>query len=566
MKNQCSLVKLFIISILLIVAPCTTILAQAENGMQAKVLRVGYDESYPPFQFTDNNGRASGFDIDVIKAVAQVMGYQVYFEAGSWFEIKDKLDRGEIDVIPGVYINPGRKLNFEVTVPFLVTFHQFFVRKSSTVASLSDLKSDTSFQIIIQNNQVLTDYLTELNPNIKLKYVENIQEGLRILSSGEGDAILLPQRSGQFYIQFFRLNNLKPVFKPVLPREYAVGVKAGDSAILQTINSGLGIIENTGAYKEVYNKWFAVYEETSFFGKYYLWIIGLFTIFFFIIVFILFWNRMLTKIVKQKTQELREQLIQMEATEQRLRIETARAQESDQLKSAFLANMSHEIRTPMNAIIGFSELLAEPDLTDGDRTFYYELINSNSYALLNLINDIIDVAKIESGQIVTVKHRFEVNRLLYELFEVFQVQLRRNDKKAVKLDCDPFYTTDFYLNSDEMRIKQVLTNLIGNALKFTDKGYVKYGYDILDSKVRFFVQDNGIGIPIDKQDVIFNRFRQADEGLARSFGGAGLGLYISKHLVEILGGKIWLESKEQIGTTFYFTLPLNDSPDSKSSS
>jgi signal transduction histidine kinase len=265
---------------------------------------------------------------------------------------------------------------------------------------------------------------------------------------------------------------------------------------------------------------------------------------------------MLTKNVKQKTQELREQLVQKEQTEQLLRIETARAQESDQLKSAFLANMSHEIRTPMNAIIGFSELLAEPDLTDSDRSFYYELINANSYALLNLINDIIDVAKIESGQIVTVRHRFDVNKLLYELYEVFQVQLRRNDKKSVKLDCDPFYSNEFYLDSDELRVKQVLTNLIGNALKFTDKGFVKYGYDILDGKIRFFVQDNGIGIPSDKLEVIFNRFRQADEGLARSFGGAGLGLYISKHLVEILGGHIWLESKEQLGTTFYFTLPF----------
>jgi ABC-type amino acid transport substrate-binding protein len=264
-----SILKIFVYSILLLIVPNQSILAQTENGMHSKVLRVGYDEAYPPFQFTDQNGRASGFDIDLIKAVAKVSGYQLYFEAGTWFEIKDRLERGEIDVIPGVNINPGRKLKFAVTVPTMVTFHQFFVREGSKIKSLSDIKSDTSIQILIQNNQVLTDYLKELNPFVKLRFTENTQEGLRNLSAGEGDAILLPERSGQYYIDYFKLSNLKPAFKPILPREYAIAVKAGDSAMLLGINRGLGIIENTGAYSEAYAKWFAVYDDTSFFSKYF---------------------------------------------------------------------------------------------------------------------------------------------------------------------------------------------------------------------------------------------------------------------------------------------------------
>jgi signal transduction histidine kinase len=438
----------------------------------------------------------------------------------------------------------------------MVTFHQFFVRKNAGIISLNDFKSKSDIRIVIQNHQVLTEYLKDLNSNQHPSYAESTREGLRMVSSGKYDAMLLPQRCGQYFIQKYYLENLVPVANTILPREYAVGIKQNDSLLVADINQGLSIIENTGKFSDIYSKWFSQYEEKSFYVKYIAWIIGLLLMSGVVIALILMWNSVLKKRVRQKTNELSLQLKQKEETERQLRIETARAQESDSLKSAFLANMSHEIRTPMNAIIGFSELLAEPDITDHDRAFYFELINANSYALLNLINDIIDVAKIESGQIVIVSNTFDINRLLFELFEVFQMSIKRNDKKKVKLECDPFYTASYDLFSDEMRLKQVLTNLIGNALKFTDKGFVKFGYDIIEGNLRFFVQDNGIGIPTNKQDVIFNRFRQADEGLARSFGGAGLGLYISKYIVELLGGKIWFESEELSGTTFYFTIPI----------
>lgn len=235
-----------------------------------------------------------------------------------------------------------------------------------------------------------------------------------------------------------------------------------------------------------------------------------------------------------------------------------KAEEVDRLKTAFLANMSHEIRTPMNAIIGFSELLNDPDLTSQNRAEFVKLIGENSRVLLSLIEDIIDVAKIEAGQIRIVQGVCEVNVVLKELenkaIELLSKQSHKQLK--VKLNCevdDP----GFAITTDPLRFKQVMKNLVGNAIKFTEKGYVEIGYNIEaeQGKIIFYVKDTGIGLKDDKLSLIFERFRQAEESSTKEYGGTGLGLTISRRLVEIMGGSMWVESVLHEGSTFYFSLP-----------
>lgn len=235
-----------------------------------------------------------------------------------------------------------------------------------------------------------------------------------------------------------------------------------------------------------------------------------------------------------------------------------KAEEVDRLKTAFLANMSHEIRTPMNAIIGFSELLNDPDLAAPHRAEFVKLIGENSRVLLTLIEDIIDVAKIEAGQIKIVKGICEVNQVLKELKNKAVELIRKQPQKQleVKLNCkvnDP----GFAISTDPLRFKQVIKNLVGNAIKFTEKGYVEIGYYIEqnDQKIIFFVKDTGIGLEDDKLSLIFERFRQAEESTTKEHGGTGLGLTISRRLVEIMGGSMWVESILHEGSTFYFSLP-----------
>ena len=242
--------------------------------------------------------------------------------------------------------------------------------------------------------------------------------------------------------------------------------------------------------------------------------------------------------------------------EKRLKDALKKAEESDRLKTAFLTNMSHEIRTPMNAIVGFSDMLSNPELTQREKEEYIKYINQSSETLLHLINDILDLSKIESGQVNIYKKPFS----LEEFIRDFQPYIKEFQSKYGKEHLKMKFVTpghlDSILNSDKLRIRQILSNLAGNAIKFTEEGEVEIGYTVDNNSVTFYVKDTGKGIPSNELETIFERFRQADGSSTRNFGGIGLGLAISKGMVELMGGEIWVESEEGKGSTFSFKIPV----------
>ena len=242
-----------------------------------------------------------------------------------------------------------------------------------------------------------------------------------------------------------------------------------------------------------------------------------------------------------------------------------KAEESDKLKSAFLSNMSHEIRTPMNAILGFSTLLSDSGISDEERYEFIRIIKERGTDLMRIIDDIIDVAKIESGQIKVEIKDCQINLLLANLSVTLNEVKRKTNKTNVVLNCLPGnQDKEFSILTDGNRLRQIMTNLIENALKFTDEGFVEFGYSLknigTDSFIEFFVRDTGIGIPQEMHDIIFERFRQVDDTNTRKYGGTGLGLTISKNLIRLLGGEIKLSSERGKGTTFFVLFPLQVPP------
>ncbi|MCQ2974298.1 MAG: ATP-binding protein [Bacteroidales bacterium] len=233
-----------------------------------------------------------------------------------------------------------------------------------------------------------------------------------------------------------------------------------------------------------------------------------------------------------------------------------KAEESDKLKSAFLANMSHEIRTPMNSIIGFSELLAKPGNFDKNKEKYLNFIINSGKSLLNLINDIIDISKIEAGQLKVKIRKTALNPIMNEIY-ISQYQVNDINNKSFEFRMkNAVESDDFNIETDPFRLKQILNNLIGNAMKFTENGFIEFGYRFSNpEELLFYVKDTGVGMPKDKIDIIFERFGQIEQKDDKNQQGTGLGLAISKKLSELLGGKMWVESEEGKGSTFYFTLP-----------
>lgn len=240
-------------------------------------------------------------------------------------------------------------------------------------------------------------------------------------------------------------------------------------------------------------------------------------------------------------------------TEMQLLTAKEKAEESDRLKSAFLANMSHEIRTPMNGILGFTSLLKEEDLTRDEQTEYVGIIEKSGARLLNIINDIIDISKIEAGQIKVFITKTNINEQLSYISDFFKLEA---ETKGIKLFANYQLSNEqAIILTDKEKLYAALINLTKNALKFTTVGSIEIGYTLRDDLLEFYIKDTGAGIPEEKLELIFERFRQVSESLNRNYEGAGLGLSITKAYIEMLGGRIWAESEVGKGSTFYFTIP-----------
>lgn len=264
----------------------------------------------------------------------------------------------------------------------------------------------------------------------------------------------------------------------------------------------------------------------------------------------------LESLVQERTTELQHELNKRKKSEEELKLAKLKAEESDRLKSAFLANMSHEIRTPLNGIVGFLALLDDPELSYDLRKKYIEIINASSARLINTIDDIISISKIEANVVKVHNQETFPEKVILELIESFQlVASKKGTEINYKFDN---HEPNFSFITDKNKLEGILINLINNAIKFTDNGEIVVGYEVEKKRIVFYVKDTGCGIDSDKLEIIFDRFRQGDTGMSRGYEGSGLGLSICKGYVNLLGGEIWVESSPGQGSTFFFSIKLKE--------
>jgi len=252
---------------------------------------------------------------------------------------------------------------------------------------------------------------------------------------------------------------------------------------------------------------------------------------------------------------LRHHLIKLRTAEQM-------AKESDRLKTTFLQNISHEIRTPMNGIMGFTELLKNQDLSEDEKKEFIKIISDSSALLFNIVNEVIDISIIESGTNKVTLSEIRLNSLIDETYDYFTHAVQQG---ITILSVKDLGNGSDLVSTDAVKVRQVLRNLISNSVKFVEEGYIKFGYEVKGNEIEFFVEDTGIGIPLESQALIFDRFFKGSTQDRKFYEGVGLGLAISKGLVELLEGRIWMESEPGKGSRFHFTIPYRKAEGVKNS-
>ncbi len=517
---------------------------EAQESDPEKKIKVGVYEN-PPKIFMNEEGKADGIFIDILEILLKNENLEPEYITGSWAEQKEKLVNNEIDLLPDVAYSSYRDSLFTLNnVPVLSSWLEVYSLDHANVQSVLDLENK---KLGVLKGSVQEEYFTDYaKNNLQLQY-ETVSffdypasvEGLR---QKEIDVLIA---SRFFYFSKYATGDIVSTGIIFRPSELHFAFpKNVDLSFVRRIDNHLSQLKNdpNSEYYEILNSWYAPVKKTVVPG-YLWWLLGFLLL---VLVCITLFIIVLRYQVKITTQALRKR-------NRQLTLAKEKAEENERLKTIFLQNMSHEIRTPMNGIIGFLELLKEPDLNPKDRKKYIGIVIKSGKRLLTTINNIIEISKIDSDQINIHPAPVNIPEVMEFYYSFFEPQAR--DKKVeLKLN-QKFGKEEGTILTDKFIFDNILTNLINNALKFTDEGKVEIGNYKKGENLVFYVKDTGQGIPPERQRAIFDRFVQANLNITRPHEGSGLGLAIVKAYVKALNGKIWVESEVNKGSTFYVSIP-----------
>lgn len=518
--------------------------------------QIMFSDNYPPYNYLSEEGDLVGFNIDILKAIDDLYESDIFVSGGNWKAINKELQNGKIQAIGGVHYPGSRENNFVYTRSAVNTSHCFLYNSNYiNDFSLEYLRTKKDPLVALWKNDVLIHYVLSINPSTQFLFIDNYQDLIRSLDNKEVSCIISQRVGSMFYAQKLNKDYIEATEHRILERNMGFKVSEDDQELATLLNNGLEVILANGEYQKIHAKWISKYNRgRDDWHKHIKVILITGSLILVLILLLITFNWILQIRVRNKTKDLQEQLelnsnIMIELEKQKFK-----AEESDKFKTAFLANMSHEIRTPMNGIIGFAELLKDDDNTHDEQNHFIGIIQKSGYRMLDTINNIIDISKLESGVETPQYEDVNIDSMVHELQNFFSIEAKTKGLTLVFNEqlfvSGPFYTDEYKLNS-------ILTNLIKNAIKFTHKGYIEVTYSITEAMAEFTVKDTGIGIPTDKQSSIFDEFVQADFSHSNGFEGSGLGLSISKGYAKLLNGDLSLESEANKGTRFSVRIPNN---------
>lgn len=521
--------------------------------------RVMVSNNYPPYNYINQEGELVGFNIDVLNAIKKVSNLDIEVVTGEWYEINEAFEKGGVHGIAGAHYPGTNEKNYIYTRSVIQTSHSFLYNSKQIKRFTPELlRSSAEPKVVLWKNDVLTYYIRSINPNARFVYVSTYDQLLDSLDRKDVTCALAQKITAIYYAQKSGKNYIHSGSGNTLERNMGFKISKNSPQLAGVLNDGIEVIMSNGDYQSIYDKWIKPYDKTHYNWNYYaryLVVPGI--IIAFVILLLILTNYILKKQVHAKTLVVQNQLELNSKIMKELEQQKIKAEESDRMKSAFLANMSHEIRTPMNGIIGFANLLKSPANSEDEKQHFIEIIEKSGERMLSTINNIIDISKIEAGIESVDIVETDIKQLVSELFNFFAVEARLKNLEF-NIEEETFSSRPFF--SDTYKLNSILINLTKNAIKFTSKGSITIGYKYNGKQAEFYVKDTGKGIAPDKQEAVFGHFVQAESSHNRGFEGSGLGLSISKAYVEMLNGKIRMESEPDKGTVFFVVIPNAEQP------
>jgi len=507
---------------------------EEQRWLQAHpVIRVGSDPSWDPVEFQDNHGEYVGISQDFLEIMEESLDVQ--FEIAkdlSWAEIIRRVENKEIDMLSAAIQTPSREEYLEFTQPYMNLFTVIFTRESSSfITDLNDLKQK---QVATVKGYAIAEFLKRDFPDLTLLEVVNVDEGLKFLSEGRIDAYVDTLLTTSHIIEHKGYSNIKVAGSTPYNSEIHMAVREDWTLFQGILDKAINAMSEEQR-NGIFRKWRSLQIDERYD---YNVLLETLTPIFLIIIILIAWAF-----------QLKRELGKRRRIEIELSYAKEVAEQANSAKSLFLAHMSHEIRTPLNAVLGYAQILQrDNDLTD-DHLERVNRINRSGQHLLSLINDVLDMSKIEAGKIRISPVSFSLNNLIGDLHIMFD-----NDLKQKNLDFEIIMDSGLpdVIYADESRIRQVVINLLSNAIKFTEIGDILLQATKKGDLIEIIVKDTGVGIPLNRRESIFEAFEQVKNG-DRTTEGTGLGLAISKKMARLMDGDLTVESIVGKGSTFYFT-------------